>query len=250
MEGGWVKLYRGLVDWQWVKSPNHVAVFIQLLIRANYKETKWRMETIMPGQLLTGRKQLKDWTGLSEMQIRRVLDDLENSAEINRKRTSKFSIITIAKWEMYQGDDQQTTSKQPANNQQVTTSKKANKAKKERSINILSESPLSKLFAPEHGIQKWLLTGSLAVQDEILKQFDTATLQKEILRAYFWQLENSKRQAGSFLMTWLARNNGSSDKQKPTNSGFKSKTNGLTATHENPTGNPYLQEAIDKGLIA
>ncbi|MGK3946819.1 hypothetical protein ABK046_51700, partial [Streptomyces caeruleatus] len=66
---GWVKLHRKIALWQWASSPNHMSLFMQLLLRANHKATKWRKETIEPGQLLTGRKQLMDWTGLSEMQI-------------------------------------------------------------------------------------------------------------------------------------------------------------------------------------
>lgn len=123
---GWVKLYRKSADWQWSRSPKHIALFWHLLIRANHKETKWRTETIKPGQLLTGRKQLSDWSGLSEREVRTVLKDLKNSGEIDQQTTRHYSIISITKWSDYQQSDQQTTSWRPANDQLTTTSKNAN----------------------------------------------------------------------------------------------------------------------------
>jgi hypothetical protein len=125
---GWVKLHRKFNEWQWATSPNHVALFICLLIRANHKETKWRKETIKAGQLLTGRKQLSLWSGLSEREVRTVLKDLKISGEIDQQTTRHYSIITITKWQTYQLLDQQTTSWRPANDQLTTTSKNANNA--------------------------------------------------------------------------------------------------------------------------
>lgn len=127
---GWVKTHRKMADWQWAASPNHVALFWHLLIRANYKETKWRNETLSAGQLMTGRKQLSNWTGLSERQVRTVLKDLKNSGEIDQRTTRHYSIITITNWHMYQGEDQQATSRRPASDQLATTSKKYNKYNK------------------------------------------------------------------------------------------------------------------------
>lgn len=137
---GWIKLYRKSAAWQWATSPTRVALFWHLLLRANHKETKWRKVTIYPGQLLTGRKQLSIWTGLSEQQVRTALRDLIESKEITSKSYSKFSVITIANWQKYQQDDakststtpQQITSNQPAINQQVTTSKNVKNVKNEK----------------------------------------------------------------------------------------------------------------------
>lgn len=140
---GWIKVHRKILQWQWITSPNHVALMAAILLRANFKETKWRKITISPGQLLTGRKQLSIWTGLSEQQVRTTLRDLINSKEITSKSFSKFSVITITNWSKYQQDQgastsrapQQSTSNQPAINQQITTSKNAKKVKKEKNIN-------------------------------------------------------------------------------------------------------------------
>lgn len=135
---GWIKTHRKLTDWQWITSGNHLKLFLQILLRANYKESTWRKKTIFPGQILTGRKQLAAWSGLSEQQVRTCLSDLFATGEITIKTTNNFSIITVCNWETYQGDDavttntstNQITNDQPTDNQQITTSKKANKGKK------------------------------------------------------------------------------------------------------------------------
>ena len=131
---GWIKLHRKIAMWQWASSPNHMTIFMQLLLRANHKPTKWRKEIIAPGQILTGRKQLMEWTGLTEMQVRKCLNDLESTSEIIRKRSAKYSIISISNWKTYQSDNREISVEQPANNQQTTTSKNANNAKNEKNI--------------------------------------------------------------------------------------------------------------------
>ena len=74
------------------------------------------------------------------------------------------------------------------------------------------------------------------------------------------------KQGSSFVATlnWLVQHtnalnvlNGQfgSDENKPElppnrpQKSFKSKTNGVVATPQNPTGNPYIQEALEKGLL-
>lgn len=252
MEGGWIKIYRRLLEWQWSSSSNHIALFIHILLRANYKETKWRKETIAPGQLLTGSKQLSDWTGLSRMQIRKSLTDLVTSEEITIKTTNKYSIITILKWETYQSEqptnNQQVTNKEPASNQQVTTSKKAKNIKKEKKVRI-NISPLAFLFSPDDEIHEWLLTGTEAAQKSLLESHSPHVLVEEIKKAYLWQLEKTSRDAGTFLVTWMSNINTQGFGFNSAQKSFKSKTNGVVATPQNPTGNPYIQEALEKGLL-
>lgn len=134
---GWVKLHRPLLEWQWASSPNHMSLFVTLLLRANYKPSSWRGIEVSPGQVITGREQLATWTGLTVRQVRTCLKDLVTTGEVTIKPTTKYSIITITNWIKYQQDDQQldqqTTNKRPADDQQTTTSKKVKKEKKGKS---------------------------------------------------------------------------------------------------------------------
>lgn len=125
---GWIRLQRSLIDWGWSDNPEMVALWIHLLLRANYTQKEWHGVTIERGQLITGREQLSEVTGISERSIRTFLNRLVKGGEITLKSTNKFTIITICKYDKYQCDesqsDQQVTSNRPASDQQVTTTKK------------------------------------------------------------------------------------------------------------------------------
>lgn len=113
---GWIKLHRSISEWDWSSSIKEFCLFMHILVRANHKESNWRGAKILPGQLLTGRKQLSEWTGLSEQQVRTSLLNLKTTGELTIQPTNKFSIITITKWHKYQLTQHAPTSK-PTNNQ-------------------------------------------------------------------------------------------------------------------------------------
>lgn len=242
--GGWVKVHRKILTWQWVTSANHVAVFIQLLLHANYKESKWRKETLLPGQVLTGRKQLMEWTGLSEKQIRRCLDDLEESGELGRRRTNQYSIITLLKWDEYQGEDQPRAVGGQSEGSPRATSKKANKYNKGKNNINKGPSPLAFLFKPEDEIQVWLLTGSHKVQSSLVEKYSHHVLAEEVFAAYLWQSVRETRKSDMFLVNWMKNKNTHGLGSNQAKASFKSKSHGVTATPENPTGNPYRAQRL------
>ena len=151
MSCGWIKLHRSLLQWEWATSSNHFIVFMILLLKANHKKTHWRGETLNPGDLLTGLPQLAEWTGLSISKIRTVLKDLENSKEIRRQVTAKYSIITITKWDQYQGDDSQIAVKSQADRSQIATSNNVNNINNVK--NVFSE----KTISPDEVLDLWNL---------------------------------------------------------------------------------------------
>jgi uncharacterized phage protein (TIGR02220 family) len=147
---GWIKLHRNIISWEWSSKPGHVAVFLHLLLRANYRKTTWRKQVINAGQIVTGRRQLSVATGLSEAQIRVILNDLESSREITRESFNRFSVITIVNWIKYQVNEednfqtsQQTTSEIAGElASEIATSKKYNKYNNKIIPSVSSASPL------------------------------------------------------------------------------------------------------------
>lgn len=214
MDNSWIKLYRSMRDWQWSASPKHMALFVHILLRANHKETKWRNETIKPGQLLTGRVQLSDWSGLSEREVRTVLKDIKNSGEIDQQTTRHYSIITITKWAEYQMDDQQTTSRRPADDQLTTTSKNAKNVKNEKKLLYQNESQSSDSWCQEFvdlfddpALVAWLKSGNnQKAQTRILETYRPEAITRFTERAFEWKKSARKtRQASTFLETWLEK---------------------------------------------
>lgn len=133
-EKGFIVIDRSILDWEWYSDINVTRVFIHLLLRANYKETRYQGHVIPRGSLVVGRKELALQTGVSEQSIRTALKKLESTGEITIKSTNKFSVINVENWGKYQdlnGEDnqqnnQQITNNQPTTNQQLTTSKPIN----------------------------------------------------------------------------------------------------------------------------
>lgn len=108
---GWFKLYRSMEDWEWYKDSIVKAVFLDLLIRAQWEPGQFRGVDLEPGQLITGRKELAGRLGISEEQVRRALRVLKNCQQITSKPTNKFSVITVVNWAVYQSDEKKTTNK-------------------------------------------------------------------------------------------------------------------------------------------
>lgn len=53
MAGRFIKLYDKILQWEWFGHPNTVCLFIYLLLKANYKDTRFQGKVIQRGQLLT-----------------------------------------------------------------------------------------------------------------------------------------------------------------------------------------------------
>lgn len=120
---GWVKIHRALAEWEWASDPNMVSLLIHLLIAANHKDKKWKGITLKPGQLIFGREEWSVKTGISVQTIRTCITRLKSTSEITIKSTSKYSVLTIVKWEEYQCSDNESTSKSTSkltNNQPAT----------------------------------------------------------------------------------------------------------------------------------
>lgn len=126
---GYIAIHRQIEKWEWYTDIPTKVLFLHLLIKAQHEDINFRGQTIKRGQLVTSRKKLSEETGLSEQQIRRAINNLQNTQEITSKATNKNTLITIEKYAQYQltknknnqQNNQQTTNnatnKQPTNNQ-------------------------------------------------------------------------------------------------------------------------------------
>lgn len=141
---GFIKIHRQIMEWGWYGDPNTKAVFLHLLLTANFKPGEYKGVPLKPGDAVFGRKSLAKQLGISEQNVRTAINRLKSTNEITIKSTGKFSVATIANWALYQPDDSKptneptntSTSDQPATNQQLTSNqphlKKDKKDKKEK----------------------------------------------------------------------------------------------------------------------
>jgi len=135
---GFIALQRSILEWEWYNDIPTKTLFIHILLKANFKDKKWQGHLVKRGELITGRKQLSQETGLSEQQTKTALKKLQSTNEITIKATNRFSIVTLVNYGLYQDkkeasnqptnqpEEQQTTNNQPTERQQATTTKNEN----------------------------------------------------------------------------------------------------------------------------
>lgn len=122
MNNGYVKLYRKIKEKGWYKNSKYVHLWVHLLLLSSHKvhEFMWNNQIIIikEGQILTGRKQLSDETGLAQSTIEKILKLFEKEHQIEQLKTTKFRLITIINWKEYQHKEQQ---KEQQSDNRVTT---------------------------------------------------------------------------------------------------------------------------------
>jgi hypothetical protein len=112
-----IKLSRGLKDWEWFHNSNMVHIWVYFLLKANYKETKYQGHRIPAGSFVGGRKAISAATGISEKTVRTCIAKLIATGEVASKGTTKFTIYTLKSWKKYQivGKKGQQPTQQGAN---------------------------------------------------------------------------------------------------------------------------------------
>ncbi len=135
---GFIALQRSILEWEWYNDIPTKTLFIHILLKANFKDKNWQGHLVKRGELITGRKQLSQETGLSEQQTKTALKKLQSTNEITIKATNRFSIVTLVNYGLYQDrkedtnqqnnqrNNQQSTNNQPTDKQQATTTKNEN----------------------------------------------------------------------------------------------------------------------------
>lgn len=122
---GWIKLHRKFLDWEWYSDINTKIVFLDFLLKANIKDTKYMGRIIPKGSLVVKIKELSRCLGLTENEIRTAINHLKLSKAITTKSTNRFTVVTVVNYNVYQDfetdktqtkHEQNTNKTQPINN--------------------------------------------------------------------------------------------------------------------------------------
>jgi len=185
-EGGYIKLWRKFIDWEWYEDNNCKIVFLHLLLKANYKQKRWRGKIIQRGQFFTSTENLSNEVHLSPMQLRIVLSKLEKTGEIIRKGTNEGTYITVCKYDSYQTTapaEQQTDNKRVTNEQQ-TDNKRVTTTKKEKNIEEGEEgitgTPVDVPKSTTHDLPDWIISEWARVYEKSFSmKYSIASMGKE-----------------------------------------------------------------------
>ena len=104
MDEGYIKLFRSMTSWEWYQDANTTRVFLHLLLNANWEDSRYRGYEIPRGSVVTGLHSLSESLGISVKSVRTALKHLKSTGEVTIKTTNRFSIVTIANWEKFQGN--------------------------------------------------------------------------------------------------------------------------------------------------
>ena len=133
-ETGYIKLFRSLLDEEFLSDPEYISIWIYCLLNANFKPKIHKGTPIKRGQFKTGRKSISENLGISESKVERILSYFEEKKHIEQQKTNKYRLITICYYDKYQKSEQQATT---GNNrqQQATTENTTKKDKKDKNVN-------------------------------------------------------------------------------------------------------------------
>ncbi len=147
LTGGFIKIHRSLLEWEWYQDINTKTVFIHLLLTANYEDKNWKGNKICRGQKVTSYQNLANELNMSIQNVRTAIKHLISTGEITSNQQAKYSLITIKNYDKFQEvtsnltDSQQSANKQLTSNQQATNNngrkkKKEKESKKDKNNNI------------------------------------------------------------------------------------------------------------------
>ena len=116
-----IKLDRNILEWRWYQDGNTARVFIHLILKANIKDKSFRTITVHRGELVSSYQSLASELGLSIKNVRTAIDHLKQTGEVAVKPYSKYSVISIKNYDLYQSDGRQTAGSRQTDGSQITT---------------------------------------------------------------------------------------------------------------------------------
>ena len=134
MNEGFILIHRKLLEWEWYSSVNDTRLFIHCLLKANWKDSRFKGFDIPRGSFVTSINSLVEETGLTRQQVRTSIEHLKSTHEITHEPHSFFSIITINKYNDYQIDNTQDN-KRATHEQHTSNTNRININKEIKEIN-------------------------------------------------------------------------------------------------------------------
>lgn len=100
--GGYVKLHRSFLDWEWYSDNNTKALFLHLLLNAAYGVVMWRGVELQPGQYAASIKEVARDLHLTEKEVRVAVSHLIKSNNVEVEGRTKYTIFSVQNWDKWQ----------------------------------------------------------------------------------------------------------------------------------------------------
>ncbi|MDE5589043.1 MAG: hypothetical protein K2J60_07855 [Acetatifactor sp.] len=227
-DSGRISLHRKILDWAWYSEINTCRLFIHMLLRANWKEGKFRDITVPRGSFVSSVAKLAEETNLTIDEVRTAILHLISTNEITKQSTNKYTVFTVVNYSLYQDIPKQEYGQVTDRTQTIAklfpTIEESNKGIKEINNYFCSE--------PENSAQSssgilLLLNDktSYNVPEEKItlwkETYPAVDIEQELRRMAAWldcnpQRRKTRRGINRFINSWLAReqDRGGSKRQK------------------------------------
>lgn len=127
----YVKISRKILDWEWYTDINTKVLFLHILLKANWKPSRFQGTEVPRGSLVTSQQNMATETGLTIKNVRTALKHLENTGEVAVSRHPKFSVITVKNYNQYQSSGSQMAVDGQSNGSRGATIEEGKKERKE-----------------------------------------------------------------------------------------------------------------------
>ena len=118
---GYVKIHRKILEWGWYKDINTFRLFIHMLLKANWKEGKFKGTTVPRGSFVSSYPHLAEECGLTINELRSALKHLKSTGEVTVRTNNKYSIFTVNNYCKYQDDNSQDDSQSTGGAQSINS---------------------------------------------------------------------------------------------------------------------------------
>lgn len=129
---GWISIHRQIKNhWLWdEKKFTKGQAWIDILLRVNHKPKKISIGNeiveVKSGQTVWSIKDMSIRWGWSRKKVSDFLTILEKEQMLNQKRTSKYTLITVENWTLYQNQEHQKNIKRTSKEHQKNTNNNDN----------------------------------------------------------------------------------------------------------------------------
>lgn len=216
---GFICLFRDFLCWSWYLDINTKVLFVHMLLKANWKEGRFRDITVPRGSFVSSVAKLSEETGLTNDEVRTAISHLISTKEITKRSTNRYTVFTVVNYALYQDAPEQFPSSPQPIPVLFPIIKQRNKGTKEPNLgNIINDISCSE---PENsaptpsGILLPLVDKSFydVPQDKITfwrETYPAVDVVQELRRMIAWLDSNptkrkTRRGIERFVNNWLAR---------------------------------------------
>lgn len=111
MNNGFIKIYRKMTEWRWWGNCYGMAIWLYILVNANWKDGYWHGVECKRGEFITSKSKIAEELGVNRRTVSHWLNVFEKDGQIDVTCTRSYTKITVIKYDIFQG--QELSSAQP-----------------------------------------------------------------------------------------------------------------------------------------